>query len=112
MNAKLIPDDATSSVDPIRRWTLVKTIAALAVVLGVLLGTGGTVVGMTESFRVAAEGGQPAPVDSLAASIDSSLQLGMWLTPFVVFSIVLWFVARAKLQSLNRSPSFAIRDAE
>ena len=112
MNAELINDDGTSNTDEtaMRQWTTVKNFAALIVICGVLLGCAGTVVAMIESFRIAAEGAQPVPVDSLAASIRSSLRFGAWLTPIVLCSAILWFVARAKLRTISRTLQFSTRN--
>ena len=111
MNTKPIQDNATRT-ETIRRWTKVKTTAALIVVCGILLGTAGTVIAVNSSFKAAAKGPQPVPVDSLATSISDGLQTGMWFTPVIVCSAILWFAARAKLKTLNLSSAFSARNAD
>ena len=108
MSTELTNSDDTGGTNAkiMRQWATVKTVAALVVVGGILLGCASTVFAMMESFRMIAEGAQPVPVDSLAASIGSSLRFGMWLTPIVICSAILWFVARAKLRTLSRTQSF------
>ena len=108
ISTELTNNDGTGSTNAkiMRRWTAVKTVAALVVVCEILLGCAGAVFAMMESFRIAADGSQSVPVDSLAASIGSSLRFGMSLTPIVICSAILWFVARARLRTLSRTQSF------
>jgi hypothetical protein len=108
MKSDPLRDNATSDNDeiPIRRWNAIKKTAGLVVVFGILLSGAGTAVWMISAFKNAAEGKQAIPVDSLATSIESSLYLGAWLSPFVVAFAILWFVARARLRALRRSRSW------
>ena len=103
LQTDVTPDDRET---PIRRWTAIKKIAGLVVVFGILLGGAGTAIAMVATFKNAAEDRQPIPVDSLASSIESSLHLGMWLSPIIIGFAVLWFVARARLRTLYHSQSW------
>ena len=93
------------------RWRSVKTIAAIVVFLAVLASVAGTVLSMNRTFRDLSESGLPIPVDEVSVSIESSLQLGAWLSPVIIAFTLLWFVARMKLKKLDRAMSWPNRAA-
>lgn len=61
---------------------------------------------MMAAFRNAAEPKTSVPAETLAISIESSLQLGMWLSPLTLGFAILWIVARTRVRTLNRAGSW------
>lgn len=95
----------------ISRWATTKQLAGIMVISGLLLGSAGTVIAMMRSFRRAATDHQPVHVETLASGIESSLELGLWLSPLILGFAILWIVARRRLRTLKRANSWPNQNA-
>jgi len=95
------PDHDSREIS-VGHWRLTRAIAALVAVVAIFLSVAGTVTSMMSKFAELAQHESTVAVDELAMSIESSLKLGAWLSPVIIASVILWFVARTKLKRLGR----------